>query len=82
MDQLLGVVYSNFAEEQKVKFRRLYLHKRAGLHYAFKALTGSRAHGIGFNDFIKLMLIYKPYKREHIVLLQKMYENYFTAKSE
>ena len=61
--QLLAVVYSNFAEEEKDKFRKLFLHKREALHHAFAVLTGSK--GIEFHDFLVFMQHYKPRIREY-----------------
>ena len=60
--QLLAVVYSNFAEEEKDKFRKLFLHKREALHHAFAVLTGAK--GIEFHDFLVFMQNYKPRIRE------------------
>ena len=61
-DQLLAVVYSTFAEEEKDKFRKLFLHKREALRHAFTVLSGS--NGIVFHDFLLFMQHYKPRIRE------------------
>ena len=60
--QLLAVVYSNFAEEEKDKFRKLFLHKREALRHAFRVLTGPT--GITFHDFLVFMQHYRPRIRE------------------
>ena len=62
-DQLLAVVYSNFAEEEKDKFRKLFLHKREALRHAYSVLAG--LNGIEFQDFLLFMRDYKPRIREY-----------------
>ena len=56
--QLLAMVYSNFAEEEKQKFRQLFLHKREALNHAYSVLT--TPNGIEFEDFLRFMQYYKP----------------------
>ena len=59
---MLAVVYSNFATEEKDKFRKLFLHKREALRHAFTVLAG--LNGIEFHDFLLFMQQYKPCIRE------------------
>jgi two pore calcium channel protein 1 len=55
---LLAVVYSNFSEEEKDKFRKLFLHKREALRHAYWVLTGPA--GIKIEDFLAFMRHYRP----------------------
>ena len=66
--QLLAVVYSNFAEEEKDKFRKLFLHKREALRHAFRVLTSPK--GIEFHDFLIFMQHYRPRIRESVCTCQ------------
>lgn len=52
------MVYSNFAEVEKQKFRKLFLHKRKALHHAYSVLEVT--DGIEFEDFLRVMQYYKP----------------------
>ena len=55
------MVYSNFAEKEKQKFRQLFLHKREAINRAYRVLATS--NGIEFEDFCHFMQYYKPRTR-------------------
>ena len=60
-DQLLAMVYSNFAEEEKQKFCQLSQHKIEGLSRAYSVLE--TFNGIESEEFLRFMQYYKPRTR-------------------
>ena len=64
--QLLAMVYSNFAQEEKKKFRQLFLHKIEALNRAYSVLA--TPNGIEFEDFLRFMQYYKPQTRMIIII--------------
>ncbi|XP_019852736.1 PREDICTED: two pore calcium channel protein 1-like isoform X2 [Amphimedon queenslandica] len=63
---LLAVVYAHFNDEEKNKFRKLFLHKREALKIAFSVLAVDGK--LNYHDFVFFMLEYKPRIPEYQVM--------------
>ncbi|CAH3151565.1 unnamed protein product, partial [Pocillopora meandrina] len=74
MGLLLAVVYKDFTDIVKDKFKKLFVHKREGVREAYELLKGENPpHGIPWGTFKGLMSHYDP-KRTDV-------ENYLFFKS-
>ena len=61
MNLMLAVVYDAFTRIEKVKYRKLFLHKRKAALHAFKLLvTQERPEEVSFQHFEGLLGAYKP----------------------
>lgn len=65
---VLAVVYDSFRNEQRLKFRKRFLHRRSALRQAFRLLKDQQLGGITFDDFWFLMRCRSP-KRDPLSVL-------------
>ncbi|XP_065831540.1 two pore channel protein 1-like [Oscarella lobularis] len=59
LNLFLAVVYGTFGDQEKDKFRKLYLHKRAGLMLAFNMIVKDKTV-MNFEQFKSLMKFARP----------------------
>ncbi|RWS03249.1 two pore calcium channel protein 1-like protein [Dinothrombium tinctorium] len=61
MNLMLAVVYEAFTRMERIKFKKLLLHRRSACHHAFRLLvTRNNPTQMSFKHFAGLMNFYKP----------------------
>eukprot|EP00050_Salpingoeca_kvevrii_P002362 m.191560 g.191560 ORF g.191560 m.191560 type:complete len:635 (+) comp10594_c0_seq3:67-1971(+) len=62
MNLILAVVYDTFREKERTKFKKLLLHKRQALRYAYRYLQDRTHGGVSFARFRELMHFRDKYR--------------------
>ncbi|KJE93346.1 hypothetical protein, variant 1 [Capsaspora owczarzaki ATCC 30864] len=68
LNLLHAIVYESFAEQEKLKFRKLFLHKRSSLRRAFQEITDGRAC-MSFAEFKTLLRLFATNRNDQQILV-------------